>query len=95
MSIFKKLRKDVIIIYWEDCYTSIGEDWKTLEECKKWAEIDTEVIIKTIGWIIEKNSKYVLIASQKSLVSPQKYVNLIRIPISCVKKIVYLNKKIT
>lgn len=69
-----------VYIEWYDAYTLDG--WTPIKEAIELT--DRKYLVKTIGWLMSKNKKRVIIAHS---VNPALTMGLLHIPMSCIKKI--------
>jgi len=56
----------LIYIEWADATSPAENTWRDEYEAKQWAK-DDDYWIKQVGWILEENNKYILLASHKSI----------------------------
>jgi len=77
----------LIYLQWADA-TSPENIWMTEDEAKKWAK-DDSYWIEQIGWLLEENKKYILIAGSKSTIKTDEsilqYGHLQKIPITWIR----------
>jgi len=73
-------------IVWRDIHSLSA--WSSLEDCKKWAEHTWNTPCVTVGFILEKNKKYILVAATHDGASKADYNDISLIPLSCVVKII-------
>jgi len=85
------MKPKLVKVKWIDIFSE--GVWKTIDEAKEWAK-ENDGTCYTTGWLLEKNKKYIIIASTKDDDNGEVLFNdLSCIPINNVKKITLLNKK--
>ena len=74
--------KKLVYIEWADAITPT-EGWKTEDETLRWAK-EEDYWVSQVGWILEENKKYILLAAQmntsKAETVANQYGHIIKIP---------------
>lgn len=76
----------LVKVKWQDIVSN--SNWKTLEEAHEWAEKEMGVCY-SVGWLIEKNKDYILVAGTYDQDS-EEYNDISKIPVPNVYKITKL-----
>ena len=86
------MKLKLIYLEWQDA-TSKSHGWCTLEDVKEWGK-KSGMIIKEVGWVIEENDKYILLADKQTVLTSHDkenkidtyYGEIIKIPTTWIKK---------
>jgi len=93
MGLIKKMKPKLVKVKWIDTFSE--ECWVDIKGAKKWAKED-DGVCNTRGWLLEKNKKYIIIATTKDNIKGETmFHGLYCIPIYNVKKITGVNKKLS
>jgi len=57
---------ELVYLQWADATSPTDNTWRELEEAKRWAK-DDDFWIEQVGWVLEENDKFILLASHKSI----------------------------
>ena len=79
----------LIYLQWADATSPAENHWREIEEAKQWAKED-DYWIEQVGWVLEENEKYILLACQKSItvsgVQVEQFGLLQKIPKTWIRK---------
>ena len=84
----------LVYLEWSDATSPNGGPWFSEEELKSWAKTD-DYFVKTVGFEIESNRKYILLASGVANTTGDgetivNFINTLKIPIPWIRRKKYL-----
>lgn len=85
-------KERVVYLEWCDAMESL-KSWQPLDEIKEWATTENWIVAE-IGFVLEENEEYILLANRKSLYDTDNpdYAGVMKIPKTWVRKKVEITK---